>query len=73
MKRITKDLEKKAIKELEKEIDDLRKEIAKMQLEFKVNPPKDTNLIFKKRKRLAVLLTILNQKREEEKFKKETK
>ena len=39
-------------------------EIAKLQLSFKSNPPKDTNLLMKKRKQLAVLLTVLGEKEE---------
>lgn len=70
MKKITKTYQEKTIKELEKENSSLREEIAKLQLSFKSNPPKDTNLLMKKRKQLAVLLTVLAEKKEIESFKK---
>ena len=69
MKKITKELTEKTIKELEKEAQKLREEIAKEKLEFKVNKPKNTNSLFLKRKRLAVVLTILSQKNEMESLK----
>lgn len=56
------DLRNKSIKELEKEAGELRKEIGKLQLEARVNPPKDTNTLVKKRKHLAILLTIIREK-----------
>lgn len=73
MKKITKELTEKTIKELEKEAQKLREEIAKEKLEFKVNRPKNTNSLFLKRKRLAVVLTILSQKNEMASFKIEIK
>ena len=57
------ELRNKTVKELEKEGNEIVKEIAKLQLESKVNPPKNTNLVIKKRKRLAVILTIINDKK----------
>lgn len=63
MKKNTKDLREKNIKELNKEIDDLKEEIAKLNLSKKSSPVKDTNLLFKKKKQLAVLLTVLNEKK----------
>lgn len=68
MKKITKTYREKTSKELIKEIYPLREEIAKLQLSFKSNPPKDTNSLMKKRKQLAVLLTILSEKRDVEEF-----
>lgn len=62
MKKITKTYREKNSKELIKEVQLLREEIAKLQLSFKSNPPKDTNLLMKKRKQLAVLLTVLTEK-----------
>lgn len=62
MKKNTKDLREKNIKELNKVIDDLKEEIAKLNLSKKSSPVKDTNLLFKKKKQLAVLLTVLNEK-----------
>ena len=52
---------KKTINELYKQVEDLRREIVKLKLEAKVNPPKDSNLLIKKRKALARLLTKLAQ------------
>lgn len=73
MKKITKELTEKTIKELKKEAEKLREEIAKEKLEFKVNKPKNTNSLFLKRKRLAVVLTILSQKNEMESLKTQIK
>ncbi|MEK7110173.1 MAG: 50S ribosomal protein L29 [Patescibacteria group bacterium] len=64
MKKITKTYSEKTSKELEKEAIVIREEIAKMQLSFKSNPPKDTNSLVKKRKQLAVLLTVLGEKKD---------
>lgn len=64
MKKITKIYSGKTVKELEKDANLIREEIAKLQLSFKSNPPKDTNSIVKKRKQLAVLLTVLSEKKE---------
>lgn len=68
MKKQTKELKEKTVNELEKTVQNLREEIARLRLELKVNPPKDTNLLFKKKKRLAVVLTILTEKKEIEKI-----
>ncbi|MEK7495413.1 MAG: 50S ribosomal protein L29 [Patescibacteria group bacterium] len=62
MKKITKTYNEKTSKELAKEDNLIREEIAKLQLSFKSNPPKDTNSLVKKRKQLAVLLTVLGEK-----------
>lgn len=70
MKKLTKSFQSKTVSELEKEEKKLREEIGKLRLEWKVNPPKDTNAIFKKRKELAVILTVISQKKELEKLKK---
>ncbi len=67
MKKTTKELMEKTVKELEKQARDLREDIAKTMLNQKVNPAKDTNILRKKRKQLAVLLTIMTQKSEQEK------
>ncbi len=64
MKKITKTYSEKTSKELVKEAIIIREEIAKMQLSFKSNPPKDTNSLTKKRKQLAVLLTVLGEKKD---------
>lgn len=70
MKKIIKTYREKTSKELAKETYLLREEIAKLQLSFKSNPPKDTNLLMKKRKQLAALLTISTEKNEIENLKK---
>jgi ribosomal protein L29 len=71
MKKLVEQLRKKTIKELEKEIIKQRELIAKLRLQVKVNPPKDTNQLGKERKKLAQLLTIAGEKKEEEKIKRE--
>ena len=62
MKKITKKYQEQTVKELKKEGLLLREEIAKTKLLNKVTPPKDSNLLKKKRKQLAVLLTVLFEK-----------
>ena len=69
MKKTITDLKTKSIKQLEIEIAKLREEIAKLKLETKINQPKDTNLLFKKRKQLARMLTVLAEKKELERIK----
>jgi len=64
MKKIATELKGKSEKDLLKEGNKLSEEIAKLKLESKVNPAKDTNLIFKKRKKLAVILTLINERKE---------
>jgi ribosomal protein L29 len=66
-KTVIEELRNKTIKELDKEGSEIIKQIAKLQLESKVNPPKNTNLIINKRKRLAVILTIKSDKKTVEK------
>jgi len=63
MKKIN-DFKEKSIDDLEKEIINLKEEIAKLKMETKINQPKDTNLLFKKRKELARMLTVLTEKKE---------
>lgn len=62
MKKEVQDLKQKAVKELQTEVEKLRSEVAKSRLDLKVNRQKDTNIISKKRKRLAMLQTLINQK-----------
>lgn len=69
MKKATHEAEGKTVAALTKEIEALRKEIAMKVLEAKTNPQKDTNELMKKRKTLAVLMTMLNRKKLEEKVK----
>ena len=64
MKKKKIEIKSKSIPELEKAEIKLREEIARLRLELKVNPAKDTNIIMKKRKELAVILTIMSQKKD---------
>lgn len=68
MKKKNLKLKDKSIGDLEKDVQNLREEIAKIRLEFRVNPAKDTNLLMKKRKQLAVTLTLIGEKKEMEKI-----
>lgn len=63
MRKITKELKDKTNKELNAEITKLREDIAKTILSSKTSPAKDTNVIAKMKKRLAVLLTLESQKK----------
>lgn len=63
MKKSIKEYDDKSITALEKEAQSARQEIATLSLNSRVNPSKDTNSISKKRKKLAVLLTALVQKK----------
>jgi len=69
MKKLTKEYFNQTIKDLEKQVQILREEIANTKLNEKVNPSKDSNILIKKRHQLAVLLTVLAQKKELEKIK----
>lgn len=62
MKKNTKDLQGKSVQHTDQDIATVRQEIARMILEKKTNPQKDTNAIGKKKKHLAVLLTIRAEK-----------
>ena len=55
-------MEKKSAAELSKTVQSLKTEIAKLVLERKTNPMKDTNAVTKKRKILAQILTVMNTK-----------
>jgi ribosomal protein L29 len=63
MKKQTKDMQEKTIKELEKNVQTIREEIAKLKLEVRIKPQKDTNIIMKKRREIARMLTLINEKR----------
>jgi len=65
MTKLIKELQTKTVKDLEKEVVSLHSEIAKLSVEKKVKPEKDTNLLAKKRKRLAVVMTLIIQKKSE--------
>lgn len=64
MKKDIKQIRGESIEKLVKEAQKIREEIAKEKLEARVNQPKDTNKLFLKRKKLAVILTVLGEKRE---------
>lgn len=64
MKKLKIELKDKSIVELEKEANVLREQIGRFNLEQKVRPQKDTNIINTKRKTLALVLTLINQKRD---------
>ncbi|MCL4363682.1 50S ribosomal protein L29 [Patescibacteria group bacterium] len=63
MKKSVKELNDKTVSELEKQLNLLKEEIAKFKLSETSSPQKNTNLLFKKRKQLAVLLTVLEEKK----------
>lgn len=65
MRKEIQDLTQKAVKELNAEIQKLRDQMAKNRMDLKVNKPKDSNILSKNRRRLAILQTIVSQKREE--------
>lgn len=48
--------------ELQKEVESLKKEIAKVQLENVVNVPKNVNAVSNMKRKLAVLLTVIKSK-----------
>ena len=64
MRKLYKKIQNQSVKEIEKEILKLRNDISKERLNKNVNPPKDTNSLFKKRKTLAAHLTVLSEKKE---------
>ncbi len=67
MKKKLNEFKEKTVAELQKAIQALNEEISLLILNVKVNPPKDTNFIAKKRRNLAVMHTFLSQKKEVEK------
>lgn len=73
MKKVIQLLKQKNIEELEKEINKQRELISRLILEEKVKPPKDTNQLAKARKKLAQMLTVLNEKKLEQKIINELK
>jgi len=70
MKKNIDQLRKKSIKELTSDSESLRLEIIKLKMGEKSNPTKDSNLLTKKRKTLARILTIISEKSEEKKVDK---
>ena len=63
MSTYTKEISNKTVAELEKMIADIQLEIAKLVVESSVSQQKNTNTVPNKRKQLAVLLTVLRQKK----------
>ncbi len=63
MKKNVAELIKKDVKVLQAQVRELRTELTKLDLGAKANPQKDVNLVSKKKKLLAVILTVLSQKR----------
>jgi len=64
MNTFTKEATSKTVQELEKSIADLRFELAKLTVESSVSQQKNTNTMPNKRKQLAILLTVLRQKKD---------
>ena len=58
------ELRKKTKVELEKDINKSILEVSKLSVESKVNPQKDTNLIYKKKKEIARLKTVMSSIKE---------
>ncbi len=69
MKKFIEESVKKSVKDLSDDIQVCRNEIAIARLEKKITTKKDTNIISKKRKQLAILLTLRNSKTENKKIK----
>jgi len=63
MKKIVTEYTNKTIGALEKDLNALRHEIAQLSVERGVKPHKDTNAIAKKKRNVAMLLTIIQQKK----------
>jgi ribosomal protein L29 len=63
MRKYTKESNEKTTEELEKAIKSIRAEIVKLQVESGITQQKNTNTIGNKKKQLAVLLTVLRQKK----------
>lgn len=61
MKKLTQEYTSKSQEELKKQIEDLNMQIAKLEIEKKAKPAKDTNAIHKLRKRIAVIRTVIRQ------------
>jgi len=64
MNKLMKETTGKTEQELTTLIQALRLEIAKMNIERSTTQPKNTNSISNKKRQLAVLLTVLRQKRD---------
>ena len=64
-----KELSSLSISDLTRKVESIRKEIALSRLEFSANKPKDTNVIARKKRLLARLLTIISNKNHEKNIK----
>ncbi len=73
MKKVIQLLKQKKVEELEKEINKQRELISRLMLEEKVKASKDTNQVVKARKKLAQMLTVLKEKKLEQKIINELK
>ncbi len=62
-----KELRTKTTDELVKELYDLRSEVAKLKIEMKTGKIEDTNMVYRKKKDIARVLTYLSEKGEEAK------
>lgn len=63
----TKDVQKirdETVQELSIKAQQLKEELARLSIEAMANHPKNTNAIGKKKKELAVILTIIREKRD---------
>jgi ribosomal protein L29 len=67
MKKTITELTGKSVAELEKDIQTIRSEITKAQLDYAIAAAKDSNIVPKKKKQLARIETVLSQKRGETK------
>ena len=66
MKKLIKEFGAKSIEDLKSEVRKVRSQLAKLLIERGVKPQKDTNLISKNKRKLAVMLTLIHQKEFEE-------
>lgn len=62
MKKAVIKIQQKSVAELHKDLSQLRTEITKIMVESRLAPQKDSNLVMKKRKEIARILTVMNQK-----------
>lgn len=62
MKKLTKEYTEKSVADMNKEIAEVSKNMARMKIEAKVKPNKDTNAMQKMKKRIAVMKTVIRQK-----------
>jgi ribosomal protein L29 len=63
MRKKMQDITNKQPTELREEIRKLNQEIAKLSVDMKANPPKDSNDLPKKRRQLARMMTVLNSQK----------